>query len=243
VLAATAVVPRGVRAVRHGRIDAATHLDRVHSATLTTSEPIPGYDVAVALAPGQIVLRQRSLGELRDAGQLVMRRGNRLDRAESDPAGTVRVLSADGTTDALRLDPFDAARAFPRATRTEPGDVVFLERLGPRARVDTEGGALVASPSRILRLRPGGPIGPHALAAIINEIAAEGSEWPTWSVPDLPPGEAAALDATLAAAAAHKEELRRHDEALRDVVTSLVQGVAAGAVTIDTTIMTITRAG
>lgn len=242
VLAATSVVPRGIRAVRHGRIDAATHLDRVHTATLATSEPIPGYDVAVAPAPGQIVLRQRSLGELQAAGQLAMRRGNRLDRAEGDPAGTVRVLAADGTTDALRLDPFDAARTFPRATRTEPGDVIFLERPDPRARVDIEGGALVASPSRILRLRPGGPIGPHALAAIINEIAPVGSEWQTWSVPDLPPGEATALDATLAAAAAHKAELRRHDEALRNLVTSLVQGVAAGAVTIDTTITNM-RAG
>jgi len=242
VLAAAAVVPRGVRAVRLGRIEAATHLDRIHTATLTTSEPVPGYDLTVATAPGQIVLRQRSLGELHAAGQLVVRRGNRIDRTQDEPTGTVRVLSADGTTDALRLDPFDAARLYPRATRTEPGDVVFVDRPRPRARVDVRGGALVVSPSRILRLRSGGPVGPHALAAIVNEIAPEGSEWPTWSVPELPPGEAGALDTALAAAASHKVALRRHEQALQDLVTSLIQGVAAGAVTIDPTI-TNTRAG
>lgn len=240
VLADAAVVPRGIRAIRLAKIETAAHLDRIHTATLTTSEPVPGYDVAVAPAPGQVVLRRRSLGELRAAGQLVMRRGTRIDPGHGDPAGTVRVLSADGAADALRLDPFDADRLYARATPTEPGDVVFVERPRPLARVDTHGGALVASPSRILRIPPGVPIGPHSLAAIINEVAPTGSEWQTWLVPDLPPDEGNALDQALAAAATHKAMLRRHDLALRDLVTSLIQGVAAGAVTFDTT---ITRAG
>jgi hypothetical protein len=242
VLAGASVVPRGIRAIRLGKVEATTHLDRIHIATLTTSEPVPGYDVTAAPAPGQIILRRRSLGELVAAGQLVMRRGNRVDQTHADPTGTVRVLSADGSTDVLRLDPFDAMRLYPRATRTEPGDVVFIERPRPTARVDAAGGALVASPNRILRLRPGVPIGPHALAAIINEIAPEDSEWPTWSVPDLPAGESDALEAALAAAATHKAELRRREQALQDLVTGLIQGVAAGAVTIDPTI-TNTRAG
>ncbi|GAA4989078.1 hypothetical protein GCM10025792_41560 [Pseudonocardia tropica] len=239
VLAAAPVVPRGVRAVRLARTGASTYLDRIYAATLITSAPVPGYDVTVAAAPGQIVLRRRSLGELREAGRLVVRRGNRVDRSLDVPGGSVRVLSADGSVDALRLDPFDVARVYPRATRTEPGDVVFLERPRPAARVDSEGGALVAAPSRILRLRPGSPVGPHTLAAIINEIAPERSEWPTWSVPDLPPGEAVALDAALAAAAARNADLGRHEQALQDLVTNLIHGVAAGAVTIDPTITTL----
>ena len=239
VLAAASVVPRGVRAVRLARTETSTQLDRIYAATLTTSAPVPGFDVTVAAAPGQIVLRRRSLGELHEAGQLLLRRGNRIDRGLAVPGGSVRVLSADGTTDALRLDPFDVARVYPRVKRTEPGDVVFLERPRPAARVETEGGALVAAPSRVLRLGPGSPVGPHTLAAIINEVAPERSEWPTWSVPNLPPVEAGELDAALAAAAARKAELGRHEQALQDLVTNLIHGVAAGAVTIDPTITTL----
>lgn len=239
VLAAASVVPRGVRAVRVARAEASTQLDRIYAATLTTSAAIPGFDVTVAAAPGQIVLRQRSLGELREAGWLRVRRGNRIDRGLAVSGGTVRVLSADGSTDALRLDPFDVARVYPRATRTEPGDVVFLERPRPTARVDTEGGALVAAPSRILRLKPGSPVGSHTLAAIINEVSPERSEWPTWSVPDLSPLDSGALDAALTATAARKAELGRHEQALQDLVTNLIHGVAAGAVTIDPTITTL----
>lgn len=242
ILAGGPVVPRGVRALRLARGDRVNHLDRVHRASLITSEPVSGYDVTVAPALGQIVLRRRSLAELAAAGELLMRCGCRVDTAHSDPAGTVPIRSADGGTEDLRLDPFDVTRRYPRAVRTEPGDVVFIERPRPLARVDTEGGALVASPSRILRLLPGAAIGPHALAAIVNELAPEGSEWRTWSVPDLPTAEAGALDAALSSAAVHLTELRRHERALHDLTAGLIQGVAAGAVTIDPTV-TNTRAG
>jgi hypothetical protein len=242
VLAGVEVVPRGVRATRIAAADPATHLDRIHAATLTTSVPITGYDVAVAPAPGQVVLRQRSLGELKAAKQLKVLRGNRIDARLADPAGTVPVLAADGSTDDLRLDPFDAARAYPRATRTEPGDVIFLDGRRPLARVDVTGGALVAAPSRVLRLGPGGPVGPRTLAAIVNETLPAGSEWPAWNVPDLPPAERDLLESVLAAAADHRARLHRHLDALHDLVTGLVRGVAAGAVTLDPT-LTDAKAG
>jgi hypothetical protein len=236
VLAGGPVVPRGVRATRLGTTAVATHLDRIQTATLTTSEPVPGYDVTVAPAPGQIVLRQRSLGELVAAGQLVMRRGSRIGTTPAGASATVRVMSADSSTDDLRLDPFDAVRLYPRAIRTEPGDVVFIQQPQPMARVDAEGGALVASPSRILRLQPGASIGPFALAALINGLAPAGSEWQTWNMPELASGDADALEAALAAAADHLAVLRRHARAVEDLTTSLIEGVAAGAVTIDSII-------
>ncbi|MDN5757004.1 MAG: hypothetical protein L0H59_00495, partial [Tomitella sp.] len=61
-------------------------------------------------------------------------------------------------------------------------------------------------------------------------------------VPELPPAESGLLDAALAGAAAHKEVLRRHEQALRDLVTNLIHGVAAGAVTLDPTVIDM-RAG
>lgn len=236
VLGGGAVVPRGARAARYALVEGSARLDRIYAASLTTGEAIAGFDVTAASASTGIVLRRRSLAELRHSGQLEMRRGSRISAGHADPAGTVPVLSADGSTDTLLLDPFDADRLYRRATRTEPGDVIVLDGRRPAARVDERGGALVASPSRILRLTPTAPVGPHALAAIVNDVAPPGSEWPTWSVPELPPTESGLLDAVLAAAAAHKEVLHRHDQALRDLVTNLIHGVAAGAVTLDPTI-------
>ncbi|MGW5191956.1 helix-turn-helix transcriptional regulator [Kribbella sp. NPDC004138] len=241
VLAGGPVVPRGVRAIRLGSTGAMSHLDQIHTATLTTNESIPGYDVIAAPAPAQILLRQRSLGQLVEAGHLVMRRGSRIDVSRPDPAGTVRVLTADAAGEDLRLDPFDAVQRYPRATRTDPGDVIFVERPRPLARVDQEGGALVASPSRILRLRSGASIGPHALAAIINRMTHPGTDWETWSVPDFNATEAEALDAALAGAAEYLANLQRHIQATHDLTTSLIEGVASGAVTVDP--ITIKRAG
>ena len=119
--------------------------------------------------------------------------------------------------------------------------MLFVERPRPTARPVRDEGALVASPARILRLRPGASLGPHTLAAIVNELMPATSEWRTWSVPELLPPEADALEAALSAAAEHLAELRRHERATRDLITSLIEGVAAGAVTLDPT--TTTRAG
>lgn len=231
ILAGGPVVPRGVRAVRIETTEPAVHVDRIRAATVATSVPIDGYDLAVASASGRVVLRQRSLAELINSGQLISRAGRRIDRAHADPAGTVRVLAADGSMDDVRLDPFDARQLYPRASWTEPGDVVISER-PPVARVDTIGGALVATPSRILRLGPGAPVGPNVLATLITELAPARSEWPTWTVPDLPREELDCLDAALAAATDHLALLRRREAVVRDLVRNLIDGVAAGAVTI-----------
>jgi len=236
VLAGAPVVPRGVRAVRLGNVGPLAYLDRIHAASLTTGMGVEGYDVTVAPAPARIVLRQRSLAELEAAGHLTVRRGSRIDITHTAAAGSVRVLIADGSMDHLRLDPLDAERYYPHAVRTEPGDVVFDHRPQPVARVDAEGGALVASPSRIMRLRRTAPYGSHVLAALVNELAAANSEWQTWSVPDLPAAESAALDAALKNATHHLAELRRHERAVQELTKSLVEGVAAGAVTLDPTI-------
>jgi hypothetical protein len=236
VLAGAPVVPRGVRAVRLGNAGPVAYLDRIHVASLTTGMGVEGYDVTVAPAPAQIVLRQRSLAELEAAGHLAVRRGSRIDITHTAAAGSVRLLIADGSMDHLRLDPLDAERYYPHAVRTEPGDVVFDHRPRPAARVDAEGGALVSSPSRIMRLRRTAPFGPYVLAALVNELAPVNSEWQTWSVPDLPAAESVALDAALKNATHHLAELRRHELAVQDLTKSLIEGVAAGAVTLDPTV-------
>lgn len=234
VLAGGPIVPRGVRAVRWGRADL-SYVDQVYAATLTSNEPIPGFDVTVADAPGHVRLGRRSLGQLAEEAQIRVRHGNRIDLAHHNRNGTVGLLAADGSTDNLRFDPLDLERRYPRAVRTEPGDVVFLECPRPRARVDPHGGNLVMAPTRIIRLAPTAPLRPHLLAAVINELAAEKTEWPTWTIPDFTPQAADDLERVLAEAAERLDLLRRHERAVHDLTTSLIHGVAAGAVAIDLT--------
>ena len=228
------VVPRGVRAVQIATTEIEQRVSVINAATLVTSEPIPTFDVLAEAAQGSMVVRRRSLAELKELGHVRMLRGSRIDPGHADPAGSVAVLSAADAGDPLRLDPFDAMRWYPRAARTDPGDVIFAERPRPVARVDDHGGSLVASPSRILRVSSRAGIGPHAVAAIINRLPDEVTEWQTWSVPVLDAGEAQRLENAITAAREHEANLRRHLAATQDLITAMIDGVAAGAVTLTT---------
>jgi hypothetical protein len=232
ILAGEPVVPRGVRAIRMGVAGSTSYLEKITTATLTTRDPLEPLDILVEPAPGKIRLRQRSLGELRDARLLVMRRGSRIDPTHADQAGTVLVRTADRGSVSMKLDAFDAARLYPRAIRTEPGDVIFLERPHPVAIVDTNGGSLVSSPSRVLRLSPSAGIGPHALAAVINGELRVGTEWETWAVPELRDGESERLESALIDAHGFETRVQRRLEAVHELTRALVEGVAAGSVTL-----------
>lgn len=229
---AAAVVPRGVRAVQFRERDESQHLDRVHRVTMVTTTPLPVLDVLVAQAPGRIQLAHRSLAELRAGKRLEVKRGRRIDIGHGSPEGTVRVVPEE-LVGVLALDPFDAVAKYPRAARTEPGDVIFLEKPRPRAWVDRVGGAMVASPARIIRLRDTAEVGPMVLATVINQMAAPGTEWPTWSVPVLRRDEAERLEAALLEAENYEQEACRRVEAARELKTALINGVAAGALTLD----------
>ncbi|WP_207387136.1 hypothetical protein [Frankia sp. Cppng1_Ct_nod] len=228
--ARAAVVPRGARAARLATTELDRHIAAINTGTLVTSEPIQPFDVLVERAPGSMLLSRRSLGELKDMKQLRVLRGSRINPGHADPAGSVRVLAAIDPHRSMLLDPFDAARLYPQAARTEPGDVVIAERPRPVATVDDHGGSLVASPSKILRIGPGVGIGPHTVAAIINRLPDEPAEWQTWNVPILDTAEMEQLDAALVAAANHEASLRRHLAATGDLVSAMIDGVAAGAV-------------
>lgn len=226
------VVPQGVRAVRVGGDAAVKHLDEVHRATLVTTTPLDPLDVLVEPAQGSIHLQHRSLGELHALKRLVVRRGRRINPADASPDGTVRVLPVE-LIGPIALDPFDAAVKYPHAVRTEPGDVIFIEKPQPRAWVDVLGGAMVASPARIIRLAESAEIGPLVLATIINEKASAGSEWKTWSVPVLAREVITLLESALQKADEYERQARRRAQAALDLKSALIDGVAAGALTLD----------
>ncbi|MCX4095307.1 hypothetical protein [Nocardia sp. alder85J] len=231
ILAGHAVVPPGTTAVRVRAPEAVDDLDRVYAATLLTSAPDPGFDVVARAGAGSLEVRQRPLGELAERKLMRMRTGSKIDRSHGDPNGTVRVLSADGSTDGLVLDSLNAHRRYPRATRTEPGDVVFCEN-PPQALVDETGGNLVLSPSRILRLSPDAGIGPRALAALINGLPPHRVGWKSWNVPRLGEDESARLEAVLAEAAGYSARLRARQDAVAELRRALIEGIGAGTVSL-----------
>lgn len=238
ILAGGALVPRGVQPPRMRLLNAGNHVEAVHAATLTTSAPLDPLDVLVQPSPGRLQVAQRSLGQLKADGKLILKRGNRIDLAFADPDGTVTVLP-EPVTGAVRFDPVDAESRYPRSVRTNPGDVVFVEQPRPQAWVDVHGGSMVASPARILRLEATAEIGPRLLAAVINRLPAVPSEWQGWSVPVMTGAEAQRLEAALAEVDAFEGELRRRVSAARDLTTVLIDGLAAGALTLDAAPITV----
>ncbi|MBF6264840.1 hypothetical protein IU443_21450 [Nocardia farcinica] len=235
ILAGSAVVPHGICAERLHTTAPAEDIDRVRAATVETSAAARTLDVLVVpAAAGGWQVRHQSLGQLLDNRRLRMVRGSRIDPGHGRPGGTVPVRSAAGEHDNLRLDPLDVEKLYPRAARTEPGDIVFCERPRPTARVDETGGALIASPSRVLRLDPALGIGPRAVAALINQLPASGSEWKSWIVPVLDHDEATLLEDVLAEAVAYESVLRRKLEASAELCRALIEGIAAGTVSLRT---------
>lgn len=234
------LVAPGIRAIRMGDAAHADQRDRVLAATLVTSQPLAGFDIEVAPAGQAVVVRPTSLGELLDAGRIELIKGTRVDPADCDPAGTVRAAAANPAEGDWLLDPLVAVEHYPRARRTEPGDVLFVERPRPHAEVDVQGGAVVRNPARALRLPPDARIGPLALAAVINRLPNESREHRAWNVPLLHEGEREAMEAALAAADAYLADLQRRKAATTDLIDNLIEGAAAGSLTLIPTTMQAT---
>ncbi|MFF2557401.1 helix-turn-helix transcriptional regulator [Nocardia sp. NPDC058058] len=228
-------VPPGMTAYRLHVGDPIAHIDRVYSATRVTSVPIRTLDTVVTAHQAMPVLRRRTLAELKRDGVLRMVRGNRIDTEKAAADGTVALLSADRSTDHLRFDPLDVSKHYGRAVHTEPGDVIFADRPRPVAFVDERGGALVASPSRVLRLAPNAGIGPRALAVIINQLPETARDWQSWSVPVIDKDEVLRLEAVLTDAAHYREHLRERLRAADDLEHALIDGIGAGALSLHTT--------
>lgn len=225
------VVPPGIGAQPAGAVAATTAYDRLISSTLVTREPVPGFDLPEARSATPTPNATRSLGELVEAGAIRRQSGSRIAEDDLDPSGSVPVIMAEGG-EPRWIDRLVEAQRYRSAIHTEPGDVVFSTS-PPRAIVDEVGGAIVASPSRILRPDPTrAGIGPRALAATINRLEGN-TEWKTWPIPKFPAGQVERVEEAVGDVAEHLVEIRKHEAAAADLITSLIHGVAAGSVTLD----------
>lgn len=229
IRASGTVVPQGTQAQRLHPRRAASHADRVYEATLQTSEPAPTVDILISPSAGRFRTQQFSIDELIEQKLVKVMSGNRIDPDDADPEGTVLVLPDRP----FRLDPFDAAQRYRRARRTEPGDIVLVEKPAPRAIIDTVGGSLVAAPAKILRIHRSAPFGPNTIAAIINTRCVPGTEWRTWCVPEFTADEADRLETALAEVADYQRVVGQKAAAARDLVGALIDGIAEGEISLD----------
>ncbi|MDR2723139.1 MAG: hypothetical protein LBB54_05390 [Cellulomonadaceae bacterium] len=225
------VVPLGWTAATARTDRDADHYDTVIAAYDRCAEPLSGYQIAHIIRSDEDHFPSRSLAELISAGQARLFAGARIRDDHCDPSGAVPVFTPGERCPTARMDRLIEAEHYARAMRTEPGDVVFAVAPHPWACVDVTGGALVAFPCRVLRLEvASSTIGPHTLAAVIN--SADGTEWKTWRIPTLRRTQVDPLDSALAEIEHYTDLLRHRISAASTLTSELIEGVAAGAVSL-----------
>lgn len=154
--------------------------------------------------------------------------GHRL-RLDGLPPGNLAVIGPDDLGDPgrppVRVDRL-ALHARADVRLTEPGDIVFTTQGGPRAVLDPDGGGVVVSPARVLRVMPGAPLVPAAILARINR--ATSTAWRSWPLAVVPHDGAPGLAAALADLAAERrrlaDQLARLDALTADLTTAVESG-------------------
>lgn len=182
-----------------------------------TGHRLAGYQFAVGNQPAQEVTVAQAIAQR----WLRILSGRRID-LNGLPNGTVPVIGAPNQEPSRTVDRL-ALLARADVDLTEPGDIVFAVRPAPHALVDADGGSLVLSPARILRIRPGAPLVAQSVAARIN--AATTTTWRTWTLRTVPEPDRSALGEALADLAAERArlvaELAALDALTHDLTTAV----------------------
>ena len=137
---------------------------------------------------------------------------------------------------AQRIGLLELTVAYPNARLTEPGDVVFATVGGEVvAAVDRDGGSVVHSPARVLRVRggpPGAVLTPHVIAADLRAQPASARRVESWPLRLVPQDVAEGLQSRAAMLATAEARLRSQLGAVAELRTMLIDGVVSGTVTL-----------
>lgn len=193
------------------------------------------------------VPRLVSIGSLIKAGTVSMVRGARLDPRDIGAQGTHRVIGPEdlGSSNAVPgrwIDRAVLAQRYPRATLTEPGDVLVTLSPVPTVMVDDDGFSVVEFPVRALRISAKGRarLTPRLLAALLTAAAAHRSDGAVraprrleeWRIPVLDVQTVRETDRMLATLA-ERRAIAQQELAAVDALTEIaVTGLTNGTLTI-----------
>ena len=136
----------------------------------------------------------------------------------------VPVVDARKSGEVFRVDAFVAENSF-RRSMDLPGDVVYCSNPST-AWVDGRGGSLVLTPNKILRLGDDARIGPHTLAAVINDATSK--EYANWQVPSVPVDQVEAVEDAMRRLSEYRQQLQMKERAAMKLGHALFSGVASG---------------
>ncbi|MCW2747088.1 MAG: hypothetical protein JWP10_230 [Nocardioidaceae bacterium] len=218
-------------------LDAAAIPARVDGILAAMGEPLPLPPGSIAPAATRRALPLVTLGTLAREGHVRCLSGTRI-RAEDVNAGPgFTVIGTDELTGRSPVgrrtaDRLVFADSYPTARLTEPGDVIFCTGATVRAWVDREGSSIVVYPARILRISTSDPAGllSDVLAADVG--AQRSSDWKRWTVRRIVQGERAPLTTALATLRSERDALLDRLDKLVQLTELLVDGVAAGNLTL-----------
>lgn len=196
--------------------------------------PLHGF----AVGPGEALNTPAdvSIDEAEQLGLIRIRRGTRMDVDVPASTSGVRIIGAqdvrDPTAPRRGLDPIEVEQAWPRARRTEPGDVIFCTSPRPVAMVDHEGLSFVAYPARAIRCSPASGVVPEAVVRAINAQPVHSRRWRAWRIPRMPVDQASAVEEILRRLTADETHTRERLDQLSALAHDLARGVASGALTL-----------
>lgn len=172
-----------------------------------------------------------ALGQVIDSREAALVPGARL---EDTPGGTTPLWNPAAVTagEPRTVDLVRVVGLHPHVQLTEPDDVVFTLRPQPAATVDRDGGAVVAYPARVLRVRSH-RLAPAAIATAINSAPSGNAAWRSWRVPvvQMDRGQA---DEILARLDSYETDLRLRGAQLAELRSIVDRSVLSGAIELDT---------
>lgn len=217
-----------------------TELEAALARPRRTPEPV---ESGLVIA-GQPDRQRETIGALARRGWLRLGQGSRIAAEHLAPDGHHRVLGASdlrAPSMSPLIDRAILATEYPRATLTEPGDVLVTLTPEPAVHLDERGFAVIQFPVRRLRVTWDGQtrLPPLVLAALLEtaiQARTAGAVRPPrklvdWELPVLTESTAQQLDALLKRLAARRREVRSELELLDETWRIVTTGITNATLT------------
>nr|WP_246045065.1 hypothetical protein [Rhodococcus oryzae] len=247
-----ALTPPQTKRVRRPRFDGAAAAGRIVELVDATNLRAGGLldgNLNLRVEYGEAGgLRMPTAGQLAESRDLKVLPGNRIDESDLETGEGVRVIGAEEVLGGRRvgervIDRLTLTTRYPSGRYTEPGDLVFCTSPGFGVVVDVEGSSVVVSPARIMRIADPASSGMvpeliarHLLAKGVGARPSgairSGHAWKGWEIPRIPPDRVPAVTEALHDLRERRRAATELLDNLDQLTTTLIDGVAHGALTV-----------